>query len=207
MSVRLRTWPSALASAIVGGTLFGFIVSAVNGAEIPALVPLSLVIGVGWFWAAVAFLLGRLAVGRQRSAVVGGVVLVFAVCAYYVTDVFEGVYEVVDYSDPTGAATSTDWSAFGNNALFWSVISLFVGPFFGVMGMGSRRGDVIGLMFKLALPAIAAVEMVFRLRYDMGLLDNSIMTTTWIAVLISALAIAVGLVVRHLVRLSSHPGR
>jgi len=179
--VRLRTWPATLVAAIVGGFVFGIVVSAVNGAGIPALVPASLILGVGWSWAGAAILLGRLAAGWQRSAIADMTVLVLAVCGYYVTD----------------------WGTFVNNVLFWSIVSCIVGPLLGLIGAGSRRGDALGLVCKLVLPAVAAAEMVDRLRNDLPSVTEPIRVATWTAVLVSALAIAALLVVRHLVKRSA----
>ncbi len=179
--VRLRTWPATLVAAIIGGFVFGIVVSAVNGAGIPALVPASLILGVGWSWAGAAILLGRLAAGWQQSAIAGMTVLVLAVCGYYVTD----------------------WGTFVNNVLFWSIVSCIVGPLLGLIGAGSRRGDALGLVCKLVLPTVAAAEMVDRLRNDLPPVPEPIRVATWTAVLVSALAIAALLVVRRLVKRSA----
>ena len=201
--VRLRTWPATLVAAIVGGFVFGIVVSAVNGAGIPALVPASLILGVGWSWAGAAILLGRLAAGWQRSAIAGMTVLVLAVCGYYVADLLRGVYRGIAQADPTGAMSFTDWGTFVNNVLFWSLVSCIVGPLLGLIGAGSRRGDALGLVCKLVLPAVAAAEMVDRLRNDLPSVTEPIRVATWNAVLVSALAIAALLVVRHLVKRSA----
>jgi len=197
--VRLRTWPATLVAAIVGGCVFGSVVSAVNGAGIPALVPASLILGVGWSWAGAAILLGRLAAGWRRSAIAGMTVLVLATCGYYVADLLRGGYRGIDQSDPTG----TNWGTFVNNVLFWSIVSCIVGPLLGLIGAGSRRGDALGLVCKLVLPAVAAAEMVDRLRNDLPPVTEPIRIATWTAVLVSALAIAALLVVRHLVKRSA----
>lgn len=202
-TVRLHTWPATLVAAIVGGFVFGIVVSALNGAGIPALVPASLILGVGWSWAGAAILLGRLTAGWQRSAIAGMTVLVLAVCGYYVADMLRGVYRSIDLSDPTGATFFTDWGAFANHVLFWSIASCIVGPLFGLIGSGSRRGDALGLVFKLVLPAVAAAEMVDRLRNDLPPVTDPVRVATWNAVLVSALAIAALLVAWHLVKRSA----
>jgi len=198
-TVRLRTWPATLVAAIVGGLVFGVVASAVNGAGIPALVPASLILGVGWSWAGAAILLGRLAAGWRRSALAGLTVLVLATCGYYGADLLRGAYHGIDQSDPTGI----DWGGFVNNVLFWSIVSCIVGPLLGLIGAGSRRGDARGLVFKLVLPAVAAAEMVYYLRTDLASLTRPVVVATWTAVLVSALAIAALLVVRHLVKRSA----
>ncbi len=193
-TVRLRTWPVTLVAAIVGGLVFGLVASAVNGAGMPALVPASLILGVGWSWAGAAILLGRLAAGWQRSAIAGLTVLVLATCGYYGADMLRGAYHVVDQSNLTGM----DWGAFVNNVLFWSIVSCIVGPLLGLIGAGSRRGDARGLVCKLVLPAVAAAEMANDLRTDLASLTRPVAVATWTAVLVSALALAALLVVRHL---------
>lgn len=205
-TVRLRTWPATLVAASVGGFVFGIVVSAVNGAGIPALVPASLIRGVGWSWAGAAILLGRLAAGWRRSAIAGMAVLVLASCGFYVAEMLRGAYRGIDQSDPTGATSFTDWGTFVNNVLFWSIVSCIVGPLLGLIGAGSRRGDAIGLVFKLVLPAVAAAEMVYRLRNDLPPVTKPVVVATWTAVLVSALAIAALLVVRHLVKRSAARG-
>ncbi len=80
--------------------------------------------------------------------------LVLATCGYYVADLLRGGYRGIAQSDPTG----TDWGAFVNNVLFWSIVSCIVGPLLGLIGAGSRRGDACGLACKLVLPAVAAVR-------------------------------------------------
>jgi len=198
-TVRLRTWLATLVAASVGGLVFGVVASAVNGAEIPALVPASLILGVGWSWAGAAILLGRLAAGWQRSAIAGLTVLVLATCGYYGADMLRSAYHVIDQSNLTGMG----WGAFVNDVLFWSVVSCIVGPLLGLIGAGSRRGDARGLVCKLVLPAVAAREMVDRLRNDLPPVTEPIRVATWTAVLVSALAIAALLVVRHLVTRSA----
>ncbi|CCF84834.1 hypothetical protein [Nitrolancea hollandica] len=199
-TVRLRTWSATLVAAIVGGFVFGIVVSAVNGAGIPALVPVSLILGVGWSWAGAAILLGRLTAGWQRSAMAGMTGLLLAVCGYYLGDMLRGVYRGIDASDPTGATFFTDWGAFVNHVLFWSIVSIIVGPLFGLIGSGSRRSDALGLVCKLVLPAVAAAEMVNRLRNDLPPVPDPARVATWSAVLVSALAIAALLVGWHLVK-------
>ncbi len=198
-TVRLRTWPATLAAAIAGGFVFGIVVSAINGAGIPALVPVSLILGVGWTWAGAAILLGRLTAGWQRSAMAGVTVLVLAVCGYYIGDMLRGGYRVIDPSDPTGAMF-LDWGNFANHVLFWSIVSLIVGPLLGLIGSGSRRGDALGLVCKLILPAVAAAEMVDRLRNDLLPGAEHVRAATWSVVLVSALAFAALLIVWHLVK-------
>lgn len=198
-TVRLRTWPATLVAASVGGFVFGNVASAVNGAGIPALVPASLILGVGWSWAGVAILLGRLAAGWRRSAIAGLTVLVLATCGYYVADLLRGAYRGIDQSNPTGM----DWGGFVNNVLFWSIVSCIVGPPLGLIGAGSRRGDARGLVCKLVLPAVAAAEMADRLRTDLPPAPEPVRVATWTAVLVSALAIAALLVVRRLVKRSA----
>jgi len=198
-TVRLRTWPATLVAAIVGGCVFGIVASAVNGAGVPALVPASLILGVGWSWAGAAILLGRLAVGWRRSALAGLTALVLATCGYYVADLLRGGYRGIAQSDPTG----TDWGAFVNNVLFWSIVSCIVGPLLGLIGAASRRGDACGLACKLVLPAVAAAEMADDLRNDLASLTRPVVVATWNAVLVCALASAALLVVRHLVKRSA----
>ncbi len=198
----LRTWPATLVAASVGGLVFGVVASAVNGAGIPALVPASLILGVGWSWAGAAILLGRLAAGWQRSAVAGLTVLVLATCGYYGADLLRGAYHGIDQSNPTG----TNWGAFVSNVLFWSIVSCVVGPLLGLIGAGSRRGDARGLACKLVLPAVAAAEMANDLRTDLASLTRPVAVATWTAVLVSALAIAALLVVRSLVKRSATRG-
>lgn len=198
-TVRLRTWPATLVAAIVGGCVFGIVASAVNGAGVPALVPASLILGVGWSWAGAAILLGRLAAGWRRSAIAGMTVLVLATCGYYVADMLRGAYRGIDQSNPTGM----DWGAFVNNVLFWSIVSCIVGPLLGLIGAGSRRGDARGLACKLVLPAVAAAEMADDLRNDLASLTRPVVVATWTAVLVCVLASAALLVARHLVKRSA----
>jgi hypothetical protein len=54
-------------------------------------------------------------------------------------------------------------------------------------------------VFQLVLPSIAVAEMTYRLRSDLGLSGTSVMVITWTTVLVTALAFAALLVVRHVV--------
>ncbi|MDQ2830894.1 MAG: hypothetical protein M3Y74_17845, partial [Chloroflexota bacterium] len=93
--------------------------------------------------------------------------------------------------------------AFVNNALFWAIVSCIVGPLLGLIGAGSRRGDALGLVCELVLPAVAAAEMVNHLRTDLASLTRPVAVATLDAVLVSALAIAALLVVRYLAKRSA----
>lgn len=106
---------------------------------------LSLLIGAGWAWAALAVAMGYLAGTRVRGALVGALALIAASGAYYVTD-------ALVLGDPL--------ALYAPEMVVWSVASLLFGPVLGVVGAAIRLPGLIGLLAALTVPVGAAVQMV-----------------------------------------------
>jgi len=181
--------------ASMGGLLFGALVSVVNGSSVTVLVPVSLVLGVGWSWAALAVGAGALTTRKRLGGVVGAVALVCAVVGYYATDLARGVYRYADQTDPAVERTLTDWSGLESDLARWSIIALIAGYLLGLAGAGARQQHSIGgLLWRLVVPAIAALEMLWRLSGY----PQPVAIATWATVGILAIVTAVVLIAAHL---------
>lgn len=106
---------------------------------------LSLLMGVGWAWAALAVVMGRVAGKWARGAVAGALGLVAATVAYYVTD-------SLVLGDPI--------ALYATELVMWSVAGLVLGAVLGVVGAAIRQPGVIGLLAALTVPVGAAVQVV-----------------------------------------------
>ena len=153
----------------VVGVLFGALVSFANGGSGAVLESVSLVLGVGWSWAALAFGAGALTARRGYGAVAGVVALVSAVGCYYATDLARGVYRYVDESDPTLTRTWTDWAGLRADLTYWWVVALVAGCLLGMLGTGARRRGFVGLLCRLVVPIIAIVDTLSLLRLEVRL--------------------------------------
>lgn len=179
----------------MGGLLFGALVSVVNGSSVTVLVPVSLVLGVGWSWAALAVGAGALTTRKRLGGVVGAVALVCAVVGYYATDLARGVYRYADQTDPAVERTLIDWSGLESDLARWSIIALIAGYLLGLAGAGARQQHSIGgLLWRLVVPAIAALEMLWRLSGH----AQPVAIATWATVGILAIVTAVVLTTAHL---------
>ena len=133
----------------------------------------SLVLDVGWAWAAVAVAAGWLAGGSiARGAAAGAVALLGATTAYYLMD-----------------AVLRDESAAGYlaEARYWWLASLMLGPFLGAVGAALLRSGVIGLLAMLIVPVGALVQ---TLLLQPGLMSSSRPAALWALLIVSAAAIA-----------------
>lgn len=133
----------------------------------------SLVLDVGWAWAAVAVAAGWLAGGEiVRGAAAGAVSLMSATAAYYFMD-----------------SVLRDESAAGylGEARYWWLASLTLGPFLGAVGAVLVRSGMIGLLAMLIVPVGALVQTLFL---QPGLASNSRPAALWALVIISAAAVA-----------------
>ena len=176
--------------AAVLGAVFGAIVSLVNdlsspygqlggrllGAGWAAVADVaevgSLVLDVGWAWAAVAVASGWLAGAIVRGAAAGAVSLLSATAAYYLMD-----------------SVLRDESALGylGEARYWWLASLTLGPFLGAVGAMLVRSGVVGLLALLIVPVGALVQTLFL---QPGLASSSRPAALWALVIVSAAAVA-----------------
>jgi hypothetical protein len=193
----LHRWASSAVVSPLLGLLFGVIVSLLNGSSFPLLVAASLVLGVGWSWAALAVAMGALAASPVRASLRGAMSLVMAVVGYYATDLMRGVYRSVDQVGPH-MNTFTDWHGALTDLTYWSAIAVVLGPLLGLVGWGTRRRGPAGLICRLVVPAAAAMEMIWRLRGETRFQPHAaIADVTWIGVGIIAIAAGALLVARH----------
>jgi hypothetical protein len=152
----------------LGGRLVGAGWTAVtNVAEVG-----SLILDVGWAWAAVAVAAGWLAGAIVRGAVAGAVALMSATAAYYFMD-----------------SVLRDESATGylGEARYWWLASLTLGPVLGAVGAMLVRSGVIGLLAMLIVPVGALVQTLFL---QPGLASSSRAAALWALVIVSAAAVA-----------------
>ena len=132
----------------------------------------SLVLDVGWAWAALAVAAGWLAGTIVRGAVAGAVSLMSATAAYYFMD---------SVLRDESAAT------YLGEARYWWLASLTLGPFLGAVGAMLIRSGVIGLLAMLIVPVGALVQ---TLLLQPGLASSSRPAALWALVIVSAAAIA-----------------
>jgi hypothetical protein len=105
---------------------------------------LSLLMDVGWAWAALAVAMGWLAGTRIKGALVGALALFAASGAYYVTDAF---------------ARDEPLALYATEMFTWWAASVLFGSVLGVVGAAIRRPGLIGLLAALTVPVGAAVQM------------------------------------------------
>ena len=132
----------------------------------------SLVLDVGWAWAAVAVASGWLAGTIVRAAMAGAVSLLSATTAYYLMD------SVLRDESATGYLAE---------ARYWWAASLTLGPFLGAVGAMLVRSGVIGLLAMLIVP-MGALAQTLVLRP--GLASSSRPAALWALVIVSAAAVA-----------------
>ena len=132
----------------------------------------SLVLDVGWAWAAVAVAAGWLAGAIVRGAMAGTVSLVSATAAYYFMD------SVLREESVTG---------YVGEARYWWLASLTIGPLLGAVGAMLVRSGVIGLLATLIVPVGALVQ---TLVLQPGLASNTRPAALWALVIVSAAAVA-----------------
>lgn len=134
----------------------------------------SLLLDVGWAWAAVAVAAGWLggagAIGR--GAVTGMVSLMAATAAYFVMDSLLREESVTGYL---------------GEARYWWLASLTLGPLLGAVGASLVRFGVIGLLAGLIVPVGALVQTLF-LQPDLA--SSSRPKGVWALGIVSAAAIA-----------------
>ena len=145
----------------------------------------SLLLDVGWAWAAVAvaagWLAGAGAIGRGAAA--GAVSLTAATAAYFVMD---SVLREESLAGYVGEVRS------------WLLASLTLGPLLGAAGASLVRAGVTGLLAGLIVPVGALVQTLFL---QPGLASRSRPAEIWALVILSAGAAAcIGLVVARFAR-------
>jgi hypothetical protein len=195
---RFRQWAGAAVAPFLLGLLFGAIVSILNGSSFLPAVVASLILGVGWSWAAVAVVMGALAASPMRASMRGATSLVMAVVGYYATDLVRGVYRIAEQSG-AHMTTFTDWHGALTDLGYWSAMAVVSGLLLGWVGWETRRSGPIGLICQLVVPAAAAMEMIWRLRGESSFQPHpGVAKVTWMGVGLAAIAAGAVLVARHL---------
>jgi len=199
MSTRLRA-AVVLCALVLAGLAFGALTSVINHS--PGWEVASKIIGVGWSWAAVGILVGAVARRRRARAVL--TVLLAAVAGYYLADLAVGSYNTIDFDDPRAAADPmnaapvTDWSGAALDVVFWAVGAAVVSWPLARIGVATRRGDVWGLLARLAIPLGAAFEVLaLRLPGELAVQPNPRTVFVYVAVAAAGLVVAVVITVLH----------
>ena len=140
----------------------------------------SLLLDVGWAWAALAvaagWLVGAGAIGRGAAA--GAVSLIAATAAYFVTD---------------SVLREEPFAGYAGEARYWLLASLLLGPLLGAVGASLVRAGVAGLLAGLIVPVGALVQILV---VQPGLAPGSRPAEVWALVILSTAAAAcIGLVV------------
>ena len=117
-----------------------------------------MLLNAGFVWAGSAVLAGWLVSrsGLVAGAAAGCVVLVCAVAGYYT------------YGVTLGDRADVGLSALSGVIRLWLVASVVAGPLLGATGVWTRRGDVLGLLARLVVPAGALTEMLVVRRLGAG---------------------------------------
>ena len=132
----------------------------------------SLLLDVGWAWAAVAVAAGWLARAIVRAAAAGAVSLMTAAAAYYLMDSLLRQEPVAGYIGETR---------------YWWLASLTLGPLLGAVGASLVRSGVIGLLARLIVPVGALVQTIVL---QPGLASSSRPAAVWALVIVSAASVA-----------------
>ncbi|MEU9318382.1 hypothetical protein [Streptomyces sp. NPDC048295] len=106
---------------------------------------LSLLVGLGWAWAALAVVMGRLAGTWARGAMTAALALMAATGAYYPMDALLRDEPLALY-----------WPEF----LMWWAASVLFGSVLGVVGSAIERPGVTGLLAGLTVPVGGAAQMM-----------------------------------------------
>lgn len=106
---------------------------------------LSLLVGLGWAWAALAVVMGRLARTWARGAVAAALALMAATAAYYPMDAL---------------VRDEPLSWYWPELLTWWAASVLFGSVLGVVGAAIERPGVTGLLAGLAVPAGGTAQMI-----------------------------------------------
>lgn len=123
---------------------YGALGSRLGGAPVQSpLEVVSVVLGAGWAWAALAVTLGWFIGSRARGAVAAGLGLVGATPVYY----------AVDHVLRDEPLTSSEIG-------FWAIGGMVLGSALGAIGASIRRPGIAGLLAGLTVPVGAAVQMV-----------------------------------------------
>ncbi|WPW27146.1 hypothetical protein P6B95_06870 [Streptomyces atratus] len=106
---------------------------------------LSLLVGLGWAWAALAVAMGWLAKTWTRGAMAAVLALVAATAAYYPMDALVRDEPLAGY-----------WP----EMLTWWAASVLFGSVLGVVGAAIERPGVTGLLAGLTVPVGGAAQMI-----------------------------------------------
>ncbi|MFH8518440.1 hypothetical protein ACH4CE_25810 [Streptomyces gelaticus] len=106
---------------------------------------LSLLVGLGWAWAALAVVMGWLARTWARGAMVAALALIAATAAYYAMDALVRDEPLTLY-----------WP----EMLMWWAASVLFGSVLGVVGAAVERPGVTGLLAGLTVPVGGAVQLI-----------------------------------------------
>jgi hypothetical protein len=147
--------------------------------------------------------MGALTTSARRAVAASVAFLVMAVGAYYVADLANGVYQTLDrtdpmyMTDPTHARIITDWSGLFSDLVFWSLSAVLMGPLLGLIGWGSRRRDLAGLLYRLVVPVGALAEMMMRVDAELRFQPHPITVVTLTLVGVVAVITAGIFIARH----------
>ncbi|MFJ7200210.1 MULTISPECIES: hypothetical protein [unclassified Streptomyces] len=106
---------------------------------------LSLLVGLGWAWAALAVVMGRLARTWARGAMTAALALMAATGAYYLMD---------------ASLRDEPLALYWSELLMWWAASVPFGSVLGVVGSAIERPGVTGLLAGLTVPLGGAAQMI-----------------------------------------------
>jgi hypothetical protein len=142
----------------------------------------SLLLDVGWAWAALAVAAGWLAGVTARAAVAGAVSLLTATAAYYFMD---------------SLLRGESWAGYVGEMRYWWLAGLMLGPFLGAVGATLLRPGAIGLLARLVVPVGALLQTILL---QPGLASSSRPAAVWaLAIVPAAAAASISVVVARFV--------
>ena len=141
----------------------------------------SIILDVGWAWAALAVAAGWLAGAPVRGALAAALALLAATTAYYALDSVLREEPLTSY-----------WPELQR----WWLASVACGPVLGAVGAFIGRGGVQGLLAGLVVPVGALAQMVVLPPGSGNLIATPEMRLAWAIVLAASCVVAGVVVVR-----------
>lgn len=135
---------------VLAGMCFGWLTSAANHGYLPGSPYVPKVLGNDWAWLSATFVAAWPARRWTAAFQRGGLFLIPAVVAYYVSDLVAGTY---DQAFPSASTVSVDGIGLITDAIAYIVIGLLTSAGLALLVTAIHRGGLFGLLASLVLPA------------------------------------------------------
>ncbi|WP_431329737.1 DUF6518 family protein [Streptomyces sp. IPPR8] len=180
---------------MVAGVLVGVLTSASSNALSPAVSAAHITMNSGWFWAALAYLVGLSLQSRGIAALMGSASLIGAVLSYYTLQLSQGKFEIVDF-EAAHFETHTYWAGYFSKVIFWCIAACAFGSISGIAGHEARRGHgKFVLIWRTFIPVLAILEAFARLHLEVP--SGSLVETVWYTTFLCAVVMIAIMVSRE----------